>query len=480
MSAPYRIPPPPPCAQPTLVTIDRIGAEGDGVGRLPDGTPLYVPLTLPGEHITAGRLRRRGEGWHAAAASIDAPSPDRVRPPCRHFGPCGGCALQHWQDAAYRVWKAGLLEAALRSAGFIPPGPIELIPGLPGERRRLDFAVRRAGGRIILGLHGPRSAEVVDLTACLVLHPTLLALLAPLRALLHGLRAIRRQGNVVVNLLDSGPDLLLRSDGAPSLEDRVALTAFARAHGLPRVSWAHVGDSGARPGGDIAETICLLRPATTTLSGIAVRPPPGAFLQATEAGECAIVEAVLRGLPERLTSRPSGARLTSRPSGARLISRPSGRPRIAELYAGNGSLTFALAGAVAGERDGAQAGQFRVAAWEGDAASVDALKEAINQGGLAGRVEATRRDLARQPLSAKEVSGFAAVVLDPPHGGAAAQIAQIAAAGVPTVVYVSCNPVTLGRDAKVLHAAGYALGAATAIDQFLWSAQLESVCVFRR
>jgi 23S rRNA (uracil1939-C5)-methyltransferase len=456
-----------------LVTIDRVGAEGDGVGRLPDGTPLYVPLTLPGEHVTAGMLRRRGEGWHAAAESVDAPSPARVQPPCRHFGHCGGCVLQHWQDVAYRIWKAGLLEAALRSAGFTPPGPIELAPGLPGERRRLDFAVRRAGGRIVLGLHGPRSAEVVDLTDCLVLHPTLLALLAPLRALLHGLRAIRRQGEVVINLLDSGPDLLLRSDAAPSLEDRDALTAFARAHDLPRVSWAHTGDSprggsssggsaGGGPAGDGAEAICILRPATTTLSGIAVRPPPGAFLQATVAGERAIVDAVLRGLAAGLTSRPSG------------------RPRIAELYAGIGSLTFALAGLVPGAVSSARVGQLRVAAWEGDAASVGALKQAINQGGLAGRVEATQRDLARQPLSAKELSGFSAVVLDPPHAGAAAQIAQIAAAGVATVVYVSCNPATLGRDAKVLHAAGYALGAATAIDRFLWSARLESVGVFRR
>jgi 23S rRNA (uracil1939-C5)-methyltransferase len=351
--------------------------------------------------------------------------------------------LQHWQDAAYRTWKSGLLEGALRGAGFALPGALELVAGLPGERRRLDFAVRRTGGRIILGLHGSRSAEVVDLTDCIVLHPTLLALLAPLRALLQGMRAIRRQGAVVINLLDAGPDLLLRGDATPSLEDRIALTDFARTYGLSRVSWAHGVD---RPGGYVTESICLLRPTTTVLSGITVRPPPGAFLQATEAGERAIVDAVLRGLPGRLPARG----------------------RVAELYAGCGTLTFPLSGAL------------RVAAWEGDAACFAALQQGINQGGLSGRVTATRRDLARQPLSVKELSGFAAVVLDPPHAGAAAQIATIAAAGVPTVVYVSCNPATLGRDAKVLKGAGYALAGATAIDQFLWSARLEAVCVFRR
>ena len=432
---------------PCPVRVDRVGASGDGVGHLEDGTPIYLPLTLPAELVTARARGPRGEGWLAVAETIDEPSPDRAPPPCRHFGECGGCVLQHWQDAAYRTWKCGLLDAALRAAGFALPGVLELVPGLPGERRRIDFAVRRAGGRIILGLHGSRSAEVVDLTDCIVLHPTLLALLAPLRVLLQGLRAIRRQGAVVINLLDAGPDLLLRGDATPPLEDRAALTDFARVHGLPRVSWMRGAD---RPGGDVAETICLLQPVVTTLSGITVRPPPGAFLQATEAGERAIVDAVLRGLPPRLPARG----------------------RVAELYAGCGTLTFALAGA--------RVGALRVAAWEGDAAAFAALQQGINQGGLSGRVTAARRDLVRQPLSAKELSGFAVVVLDPPHAGAAAQIATIAAAGVPTVVYVSCNPATLGRDARVLKGAGYTLVEATAIDQFLWSARLEAVCVFRR
>ncbi len=237
----------------------------------------------------------------------------------------------------------------------------------------------------------------------------------------------------MINLLDSGPDLLLRTDAPLTLEDRTALTRFAAEHGLPRVSQLS--------GTDTPETIGLLRPPTTSMSGVAIRPPPGVFLQATAEGERAIIEAVLRGMPTKITSKT----------------------RVAELYAGCGTLTFALAGVV------------RVAAFEGDTATVAALRQAINQGGMAGRVEAVQRDLARQPLSAKELGAFAAVVLDPPHGGAAAQIGQIAAAGVPTVVYVSCNPATLSRDARVLHGAGYKLAAATAIDQFLWSARLESV-----
>lgn len=421
-----------------MVRIERVGSEGDGIARLTDGVPLYLPFTLPGETVSARPLQPRGDGWHAVAETIADLSEARVEPPCRHFGRCGGCVLQHWRDPAYRAWKAGLLSHALRQAGFSPPDPLALVPGLPAQRRRIDFAVRRVAGGVVLGLHEQRSAGVVDITDCRVLHPALMVLIEPLRRLLGEVRAVRREASVVINLLDSGADMLLRGDAPLTLRDRTALTDFARAHDLPRVSWVL--------GHDTPETICLLRPATTTLSGVSVRPPPGVFRQATAAGERAIVEAVLGGMPTKLT----------------------GKTRVAELYAGCGTLTFALARVL------------RVAAFEGEGATVAALRQAINQGGMAGRVEVLQRDLARQPLSAKELAAFAAVVLDPPHGGAAAQIGQIAAAGVQTVVYVSCNPATLSRDARVLRVAGYELDAVTAIDQFLWSARLESVSVFRR
>ncbi len=426
---------PPP---PVELCIERVGADGDGVGHLPDGAPLYVPFTLPGERVTASPLRPRGDGWLAAPGHIEAPNPARVTPPCEYFGRCGGCALQHWRDQDYADWKLGLLTAALRRAGFASDVPIRWIPGGPGERRRMDFAVRRDRGHTILGLHAAGSAEIVDLAHCLVLHPVLMTLAGALRPVLHGMQAIRREASLVVNLTTSGPDMLLRTDAGLSLADRNALIGFARGHGVPRVSWA-IGTAAP-------ESVCVYRPPVALLSGIEVRPPPGAFLQATATAEAAIIDAVLGGLPDRLP----------------------GRGRIAELYAGCGTLTFALAG------------KARVAAWEGDAAAVMALKDAVNRAALPGRIEVTQRDLARQPLSVKELAAFPVVVLDPPHGGAAAQIAQIAAAGVASVVYVSCNPSVLARDAGTLRAAGYSLTAAAAIDQFHWSARLESVCVFRR
>ncbi len=419
------------------VIITRIGADGDGVGTTAEGQTVYAPFTVPGDHIRATPIRPLGHGWLARAETWIAHGADTADAPCPHFGACGGCALQHWAALAYQAWKSSLLRMALIRAGFDDPALDPLVLSAPGTRRRMDLAARRRPAPT-LGLHRMRSPEVVDLSTCAVLHPSLIALLPALKDLLAGLSAPWRQASVIANLLDSGPDLLIRADQEPTVEDRAHLATFARQFDLPRIAWG--GDSGP------VEPVAQLRPAETSLSGVTIAPPPGAFLQATAAGELAIIQAVLAGLPERLPPRA----------------------RIAEFHAGCGTLTFALAR------------HAHVQAWEGDADAVATLNQAANRAGLMGRVRAERRDLARQPLQAKELAGFAAVVLDPPHAGAAEQMGPIAASGVGTVIYVGCNPATLARDAAVLRAAGYRLQRGTPIDQFLWSARLESVNVFHR
>ena len=384
-----------------------------------------MPFTLPGERV----LARPG-----VLAELLEASPERTTPPCPHFGACGGCALQHWRDDAYAAWKSGLLRAALERAGYDEPPLAPLVRTPPHARRRVELALRRSETAVEVGLHRRRDRAVIDLATCTVLHPDLFVLIAPLRAALLRLRALRREGAAVLNLLDTGPDLLLRLDGVPDAADRQLIAAFASAHHVPRIACAR-GDGPA-------ETAAQLAPASISFAGATVQPPPGAFLQASAEGERAIIDAVLSGLPEKL----------------------SAKSRIVELYAGSGTLTFALAQ------------RARVLAVEGDAAAHAALRRA----GSGGRITTMQRDLTRQPLSAKELKGASAVVLDPPHAGAAAQVGEIAAASVPVVIYVSCNPGALARDARVLLQAGYRLARATPIDQFLWSARLESVSVFLR
>ena len=425
-----RLPPPPQVAEPVACTVAAVGLDGDGVAALADGTALYLPVTLPGETVRAVPNTRRGTGLTGPFELVDA-SPDRVEPPCPHFPECGGCTVQHWADAPYAAWKAGLVAQALRRAGFeCEPGAVARTP--PLARRRMDLAIRRApGGGILVGLHRPRSGEVVDLRTCLVLDPVLFAVVAPLRALMARLRCFRREASAVVNLLDTGPDLLLRSDAPLPTGDRTLLAGFAREHGLARVCWA-LGD-------DAPEVACSLRPAQMVLSGFAVAPAPGAFLQASPQGEAAIVAAVLAGLPAKLKPKA----------------------RIVELFAGYGTLSLPLSA------------HGRVVAYEGDEAACLALRKASG-----GRIEVMRRDLQRQPPQLRELAGAACAVLDPPWTGAGATMAPLMAAKVARVIYVSCNPVVLGRDAIALKAAGYRLLSVSVIDQFLWSSRVEAVAVF--
>lgn len=296
--------------------------------------------------------------------------------------------------------------------------------------------MRRDGPAIRLGFHRRGEGAVLDLLECAVLDPALVALLPPLREALRRLPALKREASAVLNLLDTGPDLLLRTDGVLDAPARAALAEFGRAHGMPRIAWAK--------GEGAAENAAQLGPVSLKVGGVAVAPAPGAFLQASPEGEAAIIAAVLEGLPEKLPAKA----------------------RIADLYAGIGTLSFPLAA------------RGMVAAYEGAAEAVTALDGGARASGL--RVKAARRDLARQPLLAPELAPFAAVVLDPPFAGAAAQMPLLARAKVPRVIYVSCNPVALSRDAAVLAASGYRLVSARLIDQFLWSAQIEAVAVFAR
>lgn len=415
------------------LTIEALGAGGDGIARTASGEAVFVPGALPGERVRVRLAGRRGR----AEAWLGPASAERADPPCPHFGTCGGCALQHWAPAPQLAWKRARLAEALGRAGF-PDAPVaETVATPPGTRRRADLALRReAEGAVRLGFHAAGGEAVVDLAACIVLDPRLVALFGPLRAVLRRLgTALRREGSAVLNLLDTGPDLLLRTDGPLDAAGRAALAAFAAAEGLPRIAWAR----GEGP----PETAAQRGPATIRFGAATVAPPPGAFLQASPDAEAAIRAAVMAGLPARLPPRAV----------------------VAELFAGIGTLTFALA-----ERA-------RVAAFEGSAEAVAALAAAAGKAGQ-GRITATRRDLARQPLLARELAAFAAVVLDPPFAGAPEQVALLARAAVPRIVYVSCSPAALARDAAVLARAGYAVAMATPVDQFLFSPHIEAVVVF--
>lgn len=418
------------------LTVESMGAAGDGLARTAEGA-VFLPQTLPSETVRARLGGKRGDGRLGEVAAWLAESPDRVAPPCRHFPRCGGCVLQHWAPEPYAAWKRDRLVESLARAGFTDAPVAPMVATPRACRHRADFGLERLpDGRVQIGFHQRGTTALVPMQECHVLLPGLVALLPALAETLQRLEGLRRLGSAVINMLSSGPDILLRTDAPLTMPDRRALAALATGAGIPRIAWA-----GKGAGAEVAAQLGAVR---HQLSGVEVVPAPGAFLQASGPGEAAIIAAMLAGLPQKLP----------------------GRAAIADLYAGIGTLSIPLAA------------RGRVTAFESLPEAVAALATAAGKGGL--RVKAVKRDLDRQPLAGPELKEFAVVVLDPPYAGAAEQVGCLARAGVPCIIYVSCNPGALAKDARALHAAGYRVTAATPVDQFLWSPHLESVVAFSR
>jgi len=414
-----------PPARTVEVVISSLGAQGDGVAEY-NGQPLYVPLSLSGERMRVRTGAKRGEGLEAEIVEILEASPERVAPPCPYFGTCGGCQLQHLRPEAYRAWKWGLLADTLKRGGLegVELEPLAVVPDR--SRRRAAFAVK---GQAV-GFHQRRSHGVVEIADCLLLRPEITALLAPFSALL---REVRGVSGIVATLTEAGVDVLLTGSGSPDLAQRECLVAFAERVDLARLSWQ----------GDVLEPIAARRPPVITFGGVAVEPPPGAFLQPSREGEAFLRDAVLAGV----------GKATS----------------IADLYCGLGSFTFPLA-----------EGGRKVVGMEGAVELIAALKAAADKARLP-HVRALVRDLTQRPLLAPDLTGFDAVVFDPPRAGAKVQVEAFAQAGAPpTLVAVSCNPATFLRDSRTLTDAGWRCTALTPVDQFPYSSHLEVVGVFHR
>jgi len=385
--------------------IVRIAARGDGV--TPSGR--HVPFGVPGDAVL-------DDGALAYGAH-------HQEPPCRHFPECGGCQLQHADDDAYRGYLVSRVEGALAqhdlSAEIREP---HLSP--PRSRRRATLRALRAGNSAVIGFNAEKSHRIIDMRECHILRPELFALVEPLRRLLAGLLAPKRTAEVQLTLVDQGPDVLLKAVSPEGLAAIEALTAFASGQGLVRLSVDH---------GLGSETLFEPGPATISLAGIPVAFPVGAFLQATEDGEAALVRAVQEAL--------------------------KGAPRIADLFAGLGTFALALRAVYAAEASR-------------DAAA--ALKQAASQAPV------EHRDLYRRPLDTTEMARFDGVVLDPPRAGASEQVAALARSVVPKIAYVSCNPATFARDARTLVDGGYRLEWVKPVGQFRWSTHVELAAAFSR
>ena len=403
------------------ILINRLGQHGDGITDSSEG-PIYIPGTLPGETVEVDT--EPGHPDRRRLVKVQQSSALRIDPICRHFGICGGCATQHLREDSYRSWKRDLVITALRQAGI----DVQVAPLMDAHgdgRRRVVFHARRGGrGVLQVGYSAARAHHIVPIDRCPILTKSLDGALKAAWAIAELLNFTGKSLDIQFTATDQGLDVDIRGSGELTAPTVAALAAVAQRHDFARLT---------RHG----ELIAQMRRPSLHMGAAVVPLPPGVFLQATAQGEAVLSRLVVDGC--------------------------IGADQIADLFAGVGTFALRLAP------------HARVSAFDEDESAIVALKRAATSAVGLKPLHAERRNLFKAPLSAAELSGFDAVVFDPPRQGAEAQSREIAASRVPTVVAVSCSPGTFARDIRHLLDGGYRLLSVIPIDQFRYSAHVEIV-----
>lgn len=401
-------------------TVARLGRKGDGVALCGDQRALAA-LTLPGE-VIAGEVQQ----GRIASPRILTPSVHRVKPGCPHYRVCGGCALMHGSADFVRDWKIGVVTQALRAQGLEAP-IVGMHVSPPQSRRRALLSGRRTKKGALLGFHARASEVIVDLASCQVLRPAIVAALPFLRRLT--VAGASRAAELVLAVTETPAGLDVAVTGGKPMDAALfqTLAALADQGDLARLTWD--GQSITR------------RPPALSFGRARVVPPAGGFLQATAEGEAALVAAV-----REFTQ---------------------GATHLLDLFAGCGTFTLPLAEAAS------------VHAVEGLAAPLAALSAGARQAQGLHRITTETRDLARRPLLPDELT-YDAIVIDPPRAGAEAQAREIARASVKRLAWVSCDPVSFARDARILSEGNLEIMRLYVVDQFRWSPHVETVAEIRR
>jgi len=405
------------------VTIAALGGRGDGIAETQEGR-VFVPYTLAGETVQINQDRSRG-----ALLRVIEPSADRIDPECRHFTVCGGCAAQHMNDAAYGLWKHGIVETALKHKGLDVPVDKLINAHGPG-RRRVTLHVAMSKGKVTAGFMEARSHRLLNLDTCPVLVPELENAAAIARDLAAPFVGSASKLDIRITCSDSGLDCNIRGCGRDiDLNARLDLAEVAAKHDLARIT-VH------------GEMVLENRQPVVKIGLSKVVLPPGGFIQATAKGEETLARLVLDAVGDAT--------------------------RVADVFSGIGPFALRLAR------------RATVHAVDGDKAAIGALSNAVRFTQGVKPLTTEVRDLVRNPVHVTDLTKYDALVFDPPRTGAEALAKEIAQSEIATVVAVSCDPATFTRDAAILVEGGYRLEKVTPVDQFRYTAHVELVAVFRR
>ena len=427
-------------------TIESLDQEGRGIARC-DGKTIFIEGAITGEVVTASVYRKKPSYENAHVQDILRASPQRVTPQCVNFGNCGGCSMQHVEPRAQVAAKQRVLEDNLRHIGKVSAGQmLSPIHGPTwGYRRRARMTARyviKKGGSLI-GFHEKRSSFVADMKSCEVLPPHISKLLPLLRELVGSLSIRERMPQIEVACGDAADVLVFRVLEPPSIEDKAHLRIFAEAHRV------HIYLQPKGP--ETAYPLWPDQPADLyySLPEFNVKMPffPTEFTQ--------VNHDVNRVLVHR----------------AMALLAPQPGERVADMFCGIGNFSLPIA------RSGA-----RVTGIEGSASLVKRAAENAVYNGLSDNVQYQTMNLFE--ITAEAFAGlghFDRMLIDPPRDGATELVKALAAAPPKRIVYVSCSPSTLARDASMLvHEQGYVLSAAGVVNMFPHTAHVESIAVFDR
>ena len=432
-----------PDATPFAAEIIDLAHDGRGVARL-DGKTVFVADALPGERVTARRVSRRRSHDEAELVEVLQASPDRVEPPCPHFGVCGGCSLQHLAPAAQLRAKAGTLHDNLQRIGRVAAAvrwePVAG-PSL-GYRRKARLGVRKVDkkGRVLVGFRERRAPLLADMDSCAVLAGGIGAMLPAIGELIGGLSIARRVPQVEVAVGDDRRVLVFRVLDPPTAEDLLQFDRFGMAQDVD--VWRQPGGNDtARPLREDAAPPHYRLPEF----GLEFEFLPTDFVQ------------VNAQLNQRAVSR--AVELLGLTPGASVL----------DLFCGLGNFSLALA------RRGAE-----VTGVEGDEALVQRARDNAARNGVEADFYVANlfEDCRQLPWARRD---YDALLLDPPRAGAEAAVGLVPRLRPRRIVYVSCHPGTLARDAGILvHEHGYRLEGAGVMDMFPHTAHVESIALFTR
>lgn len=427
-------------------TVESLDQEGRGIARV-NGKAVFVEGALPGETVEFESYRRKPTYEIATLGRVLAPSPLRVVPPCPHFGTCGGCSLQHVDPVAQVAIKQRVLEDALWHVGRVRPGV--LYPPIHGPSRGYRYRARLAvrlvpkKGGVLVGFHERRSSYVADMTQCHVLPGPVSDLLPHLRRLVGALSIAHRLPQIEVAVAEDCVALVFRILEPLTAADEDRLRGFAHDHRLRAY---------LQPGGP--DTVELLHPPQAEPLAyhladfdVLLRFQPTDFTQVNHAMNRVLVRRALRLLD------------------------PGRGERIADMFCGLGNFSLPIA------RSGA-----RVTGAEGHPGLTRRAAENAARNGLAGDCRFVEADLfAIDGARLAALGTFDKMLVDPPREGAIELVKALGETGPRRIVYVSCNPATLARDAAVLiREKGFRLAGAGIANMFPHTSHVESIALFER